>query len=62
MKLTCDHNIEMPRVPNFLRGDTAVDHLNCVTYPIQSFSDEDLRKVGEAWTAALIEKARERRP
>lgn len=48
----CD--VEVPRVPNFLRipktdGTVSVAHLD----------DESLRKVGAAWTEALLKRANE---
>ena len=59
MKLTAELEIETPLVPSFLR---IVGRDDCVSIvSIAAFSEEELKKVGAAWTAALCEKANERR-
>ncbi len=47
--------IKVPFVPNFL-----ITELGAVV-PIGAFSDDELTRVGRAWTANLLEQARHRR-
>ncbi|MFA5394952.1 MAG: hypothetical protein WC346_02925 [Methanogenium sp.] len=49
----------LPIIPNYLR--IGVPDNNDRAFPIESFSEADLQKIGEAWTAALIQKARKRK-
>ena len=58
MKVNAELHIETPIVPNFLRIAGRGDN-NMIS--IADLSDEELKKVGAAWTAALCEKANERR-
>ena len=46
--------IRLPRVPNFLQFDHGA-------VPLGSVTDADLRRLGAAWTQALLERAREQR-
>jgi hypothetical protein len=45
---------DVPLLPNFIRSGELV-------LPVEQFSDDILRKLGKAWTEALIEHARKRR-
>ncbi len=44
--------IEVPRVPNFILYDGG-------KFRLGELSDEDLRRIGVAWTEALIARAEE---
>lgn len=46
--------IEVPRVPNFIRYDGG-------GFRVGELTDEDLRRIGVAWTEALIARAEEQR-
>jgi hypothetical protein len=52
--ITVKADVEVPLVPNFL-------NYNGGTIRIADIAESDLRKIGEAWTEALIEKARKKR-
>jgi electron transfer flavoprotein alpha/beta subunit len=52
--LTVKAEIEVPRVPNFLRMTDGQ------SLPICAVTEEDLRKLGAVWIENLIERARER--
>lgn len=52
--LTVTAEVELPRPPNFMRYQGG-------TIPVGDLSDEDLRRIGEAWTEALLQRAREQR-
>lgn len=57
-KITVKAEIEIPRLPNYVKlagfgDDTKLD--------VADISDESLASLGEAWTAALLVHARERR-
>lgn len=47
---------KIPQVPNFI-----IRPSDNFPIPIAELSDTQLRKIGEAWTASLIEKAQKRR-
>lgn len=58
-KLTVDLGmfvVQLPMVPNFIRLDGFDSSMS-----VGSFTDEALRKIGAAWTEALIAHAAERR-
>ena len=56
--LTVTADVQIPRVPNFLRiGDGGDGPM----LPIDALSDEDLRFVGAEWTANLLKRADELR-
>lgn len=46
--------ILLPTLPNFLR--TELDEC----FPIENFTQEQLREIGEKWTEALMRRARDR--
>ena len=46
--------IEVPRVPNFILYDGG-------KFRVGELSDEDLTRIGAAWTEALIARAEEQR-
>jgi hypothetical protein len=48
--LNRETEIRLPMTPNFING-----------VPIASFTDLELRRIGEAWTDHLIERARDKR-
>lgn len=50
--------VQVPQVPNFLR--TVLAPL-ASSVPIDALTDDELRRVGEAWTEALIARANEMR-
>lgn len=51
--------IKIPTPPNFLRYEDPALHE--ATVPIESLTDEQLRKLGELWTEALLAHAQRRR-
>jgi len=53
--VTVTARVEIPRLPNFLRMTDGQ------TLPIEAIDDESLRYIGQAWSGALLELARERR-
>jgi hypothetical protein len=57
--------IAIPQTPNYLRQELPPHLKNCGlperTIAIQEFSDDFLKRVGEAWTAALIADAQHKR-
>lgn len=55
-KLTVSADVEVPRVPNFLRFANAEG-----TISIADITDESLRELGAEWTEALIAHATELR-
>lgn len=50
--LTVTAQVELPTVPNFLRMTDGQ------SLPVSAVTEDHLRKIGEAWTEALIENAR----
>lgn len=50
--------VQIPQVPNYLRQ---MMYPLAPLVPVDALSDEELRRVGEAWTEALIARARELR-
>lgn len=46
--------VKVPRVPNFLLLEDDTQKL-----PLSAFDEDALRQVGEAWTNALIARAKE---
>ncbi len=57
MKIKTYAEVEIPRVPNFLRygsGDGQV-------FDVADMSDRQLKEIGAAWTKLLIEVATKRR-
>ena len=50
-----DVEIKLPSVPNFF-----ITRKN-VSIPIEEFSEETLRDIGEVWIKELVNKARRRR-
>lgn len=48
--------IKVPSTPNFILSDELKQPI-----PIGDFTDQELRAIGEQWTADLIKKARARR-
>ena len=50
-------DIEIPSLPNFIR--TSDQHFRSVI-SISEFSEEELQKIGEEWTCALIKKAKKK--
>jgi hypothetical protein len=50
--------VEVPQVPNFLRSTLAPLG---ASIPVDALTEEELRRVGEAWTEALIVNARKMR-
>ena len=53
LRVTAD--VECPRVPNFLRMTDGQ------TLPVSAVDEDGLRRIGEAWTERLIERAAEQR-
>lgn len=53
--LTVPMELEVPRIPNFLRFKGVTSK----TISIADLDDEQLARVGELWTDALIERAEE---
>ena len=58
IKITVEHKVEyrLPILPNFIcvpDGGKSVD--------VASFTDDQLREIGQIWTEALIRKAQKRR-
>ncbi len=54
-KVTVTAEIEIPNTPNFLRMADGQ------TLPISAVGENSLKEIGEAWTLALINKARKQR-
>lgn len=54
MKMSIDLEIRLPMTPNFLLTDGR-------SIPIDEFTDEQLKAIGEAWVKRLLEVARDRR-
>lgn len=50
IKLFKNIPVEIPSIPNFIRVGSG-------TFPIQDFTEEELKHIGEEWTKKLIEKA-----
>ena len=46
--------VEVPRVPNFLRTEAT-------QLPLSAFTDDALREIGQDWTDNLIERAQKQR-
>lgn len=59
VKITAEYDVEVPETVNFLRVPTK--GRGNKTIDVADVSDETLREIGERWTEALIENARERR-
>jgi len=59
MKLELETTIEIPSLPNFIKATSypAQEH----AIDVADFKDEQLKKIGEDWTAALILHAQTRR-
>lgn len=55
MKIQVKANVTLPRMPNFLIME------GVGTFGVETFSDEDLQRIGEAWTKELIAHAHRRR-
>jgi len=53
VKITAE--IELPKIPNHLRLT------NGSSIPIEAITEAELKALGKLWTAALIERAAERR-
>ena len=52
--------VQVPTVPNFLAVHTGnTRHTNSIA--VHQLSDADLRRIGQAWTDKLIERARLKR-
>lgn len=54
--ITVKAEVELPRVPNFLRMSGADG-----TMDVADITDAGLQQIGEGWTAELIANARKRR-
>lgn len=50
--LTVQAAVKIPKVPNFLLYDGG-------KLPLDAVSEDELRKVGEAWTERLLDRRRE---
>jgi len=58
MKMNMVFDIEMPSAPNFIKtkiggADTSM--------PIENFTDEQLKEIGDRWTKELIARANSKR-
>jgi hypothetical protein len=53
MKIKVQAQIEIPRVPNFLKMQGGQ------TIPVSAITEEGLREIGQRWTEALIARANE---
>lgn len=51
--VTVTADVRIPRVPNFLLYD------DDQKLPLDAVSEEDLRRIGAAWTEALVERSRQ---
>ena len=47
--------VDLPMLPNFIRAADGE------AFGVETFSDEDLKRIGAAWTDKLIQHAQERR-
>lgn len=64
IKAQWEVHLQTPMVPNFFIENApaaSTDEANLGKYPICDFPDHVLRKVGEAWTEALIARAAQMR-
>ena len=48
--------IQVPKVPNFILEEQGIHK-----FPLSSFSKAALRRIGELWTEALVQRAEEQR-
>lgn len=55
MKVKIEVTLEIPQVPNFLKGSDGQ------SYSVGQLSDDDLRSIGTAWIGRLLERAKEQR-
>jgi hypothetical protein len=53
MKINVHAQIEIPRVPNFLKMEGGK------TIPISAITEEGFREIGKKWTEELIARAKE---
>ena len=60
MKKKIEIEIEAPTVPNFLRN-IVKGRDKAILVPVQDFTDDELRKIGEEWTELLIKNAKKKR-
>lgn len=52
-KITVTAQVEIPRVPNFLRMTDGK------SLPVYAASEKSLREIGALWTEALVQRAKE---
>ena len=52
VKINFQRTVEVPSVPNYLKAIDGEEKFN-----IGMLSEADLRKIGEQWTAALLDRA-----
>jgi hypothetical protein len=57
VQLTKFVGVNLPNVPNFIIHDVVQGG----PVPIQMFTERELRKIGKAWTEALVNLAAKRR-
>lgn len=57
MKISKELSVRLPSQPNFILEE----NMARAGHPIESFSDGELRKIGDAWVEELIRRARARR-
>lgn len=50
-------SVHLPMLPNFLRDSGPIDRV----WDVAEISDATLRRIGKAWTDALVEHAQKRR-
>lgn len=55
IQLSAVVDVRLPMLPNFLRSSKDEGP---VLFPLSAFSEADLRRIGQAWTEALIAKAK----
>ena len=58
VRLTKNVSVNLPSVPNFIIHSAEREEV----VPIRLFRNMELRKIGKAWTDALIKKARRPTP
>ena len=52
VQVNFQRTVEVPSVPNYLKAIDGEEKFN-----IAMLSESDLRKIGEQWTAALLDRA-----